>query len=57
MLTDRNANKGIAVTIWETESDARASETGSHIQDVIKRFEGMMAGAPTFEYYEVSVDY
>ncbi len=57
ILTDSNTGKGIAVTIWETESDARASMPESAAQDVARRFEGVLAGAPTFEYYEVSVDY
>ena len=57
ILTDSNTGKGIAVTIWETESDARASVNESTLQDVTRRFEGVMAGAITMEIYEVSIDY
>ena len=57
ILTDSNTGKAIAMTIWETESDARASVTESTVQDLMRRFEGVLTGAPTFEYYEVSVEY
>ena len=57
ILTDSNTGKGIAVTIWETESDARASVSDSALQDVTRRFEGVMSGAITTEIYEVSIDY
>ena len=56
VLTDSNAGKAVAVTIWETESDARASSDSSIMQDVMKRFEGVL-GAVNTEIYEVSVDY
>ena len=56
VLTDSNTGKGIAVTIWETESDARASVSESILQDVTRRFEGVV-GAITMDYYEVSVEY
>ncbi len=57
VLTDSNAGKAIAVVLWETESDARASVSDSNLQDVMKRFEGVLASAVTTEHYEVSVDY
>ena len=38
LLTDRNANTAVAVTIWATESDARASVTPSAMEDVMVRF-------------------
>ena len=54
LLTDRNTGKAISVSIWETESDARASEAGSYQQEVTTRFGSVFTGATTFEYYEVS---
>ena len=57
LLTNSTASTAIAVSIYENESDARALESGRNVEDVLKRFEGAMDGAPTFEYYEVSVDY
>ena len=57
LLTDTSTNKAVAVSVWATESDARASVTATTAQDVANRFEGLVAGVPTFEYYEVSADY
>ena len=57
VLTDLSTNKAIAMSIWATEADARAMATPSNIADVMARFEGVIAGPPTFEYYEVSADY
>ena len=57
LLTDTSTNKAVAVSIWATESDAKASGDARSVEDVVKRFEGVLVGAPTFEYYEVSVDY
>ena len=57
VLTDLSTNKALAVTIWATEADAKASGDARSVEDVVKRFEGVLVGAPTLEYYEVSVDY
>ena len=57
LLTDLITNKAIAVPTWASESDARASVTATSAQDTADRFEGLIAGVPTFEFYEVSVDY
>jgi len=56
ILTDSNTGKSVVISMWETESDARASSSESILQDVTRRFEGVF-GAITMEYYEVSVDY
>ena len=57
LLTDSSNNRGIAVTIWATESDARASVTPSAMEDVMVRFGEVFEGPVTNEYYEVSSDY
>ena len=57
LLTDLSTNKAVAVSIWATESDAKASVSERIVEDVVNRFEGVITGAPTFEYYEVSADY
>ena len=57
LLTDTSTNKAVAVSIWATESDAKASGDARSVEDVVKRFEGVLVGAPTLEYYEVSADY
>ena len=57
VLTDLSTNKAIAVTIWATESDARASVTASASDDVMARFGAVLDGPITTEFYEISVDY
>ena len=56
LLTDTSTNETVVVSIWETESNATAG-TGRSVEDIVKSFEGVMVGAPPFEYYEVSADY
>jgi len=51
-------SKAVAVSIWATESDAQASmAAGRALEDLVKRFEGVMDGPPAFEQFEVSADY
>ena len=58
LLTDPGTNKAVAVSIWATESDARASlATGRTLEDLIKRFDGVMNGTPSFEHFEVSSEF
>jgi len=57
VLTDLSTNKVLAVTIWATESDARASFTPSVLDDVMARFGAVLESPPIAEYYEISVDY
>ena len=57
ILTDRNANTVLGVTIWATENDAKASVTTSATQSVMDRFGEVFEGPPTTVNYEVSADY
>ena len=55
-LVDRSANKGISITLWESEADARASGAGSaHMQSQLAKFASFFAAAPLIETYEVAV--
>ena len=57
VLTDLSTNKVIAVTIWATEDDAKATVNPSAMDDVMARFGSVVEGPPINEYYEVSADY
>ena len=57
ILTDPSANKAVAMTIWATESDARAASTASALDDVVARFGAVLEGRPITEFYEISIDY
>ena len=55
-LVDRSANKGISITLWESEADALASGAGSaNMQSQLAKFASVFDAAPLFETYEVAV--
>src|SRR3989442_10619613 len=55
-LLDRSTDKAIAITLWETEADARASGEGSaYMQAQIAKVASLSAAAPVIETYEVIV--
>ena len=53
MLTDPSTGKVISLTLWETEAELKASETG--FQESVAKVTQALAGPPTQESYEVSV--
>ena len=55
MLTNPSTNRGLMVTIWDSEENRQAAESSGFLQDVLKRMSGYFAGQPTVDYYEVSV--
>ncbi len=57
LLTDTSTNKAIAVTMWATENDAKASVTTSRTENLMVRFGEVVEGPPTIEHYEVTSDY
>ena len=55
-LTDRNANKAIAITLWETEAEMAAGEaSGGYYREQLAKMAHMFASAPVREAYEVSI--
>ncbi|HEY6539375.1 MAG TPA: hypothetical protein VIZ18_00480 [Ktedonobacteraceae bacterium] len=55
-LLDRSANKGMSITLWETEADAQASGTSSpYLQEQQANVASLFAAAPVVETYEVTV--
>jgi heme-degrading monooxygenase HmoA len=55
MLTNAETNKGLMVTLWESEAHRQAAETSGFLKDVLKHMSSYFAGQPTVDYYEVSV--
>jgi len=55
LLTDPNTNKVIALSFWESESDAKASEVG-HAQQRLPMVGPLLSGTPVSEIYQVSVE-
>lgn len=55
MLTNPSTNKGLMVTVWETEEHRQAAEASGFLQNILKEMSNYFAGAPTIDYYEVNV--
>ncbi|WP_041328393.1 antibiotic biosynthesis monooxygenase family protein [Rubrobacter xylanophilus] len=55
LLADREAGKGLAITLWETEDDLRASEASGYYREQLGKLKEVLAGPPEREAYEVSV--
>jgi heme-degrading monooxygenase HmoA len=55
-LLDRSTDKGISITLWQTEANAQASGSGSaFFQAQIAKVASLSAAAPIVETYEVAV--
>ena len=55
-LTDRSANKAIAITLWETEAELAAGEaSGGYYREQLTKLAHLFASAPVREAYEVSI--
>ena len=55
MLTNTDTNKGLMVTIWESETHRQAAETSGFLQGILKEMGAYFAGPPIIDYYEVNV--
>lgn len=55
VLTDRATGKGLVISVWESEADMRASEASGFYQQQAGKLAHLLAGAPSFETYEVTV--
>ena len=55
LLTDRETNTVMTVTLYETEADANAVEASAKFQEGVGRLAGVMDGQPTRKIYEVSI--
>ena len=55
LLTNTDTNKGISITLWETEADMKAGEASGYLKDQIAKLAPSFAGPPTSEHYEVSL--
>ena len=53
-LVDRSTNKGIGVSLWESEADVAALSTSGFYQEQVAKFATLFAGPPEREVYEVA---
>ncbi|MBM4444297.1 MAG: hypothetical protein FJ020_03200 [Chloroflexi bacterium] len=54
-LVNRNMAKGIVIGLWDTEADMKAGESSGFYREQVAKVAPLLAGAPTMEHYEVSV--
>ncbi|GAB3880748.1 antibiotic biosynthesis monooxygenase family protein [Spirosoma agri] len=54
-LTNTETNKGLMVTIWESEQSRKDAESNGFLQNVLEGMKDYFAGPPTVDYYDVNV--
>ncbi len=55
LLTDSKTNKGISISVWESEDDAVAGEQSGYYPEQVGKVKRLFASVPVREGYEVSV--
>ena len=56
VLRQPETNKGLSITLWESEAEMRATEESGVVKDALAKFVGKFAGAPVQERYEVLLE-
>ena len=54
-LTDRDANKLMIASLWETHEDMEESQRSGYYREQLGKFGRLLAGEVTRETYEVSI--
>lgn len=55
LLVDREGNKGVGFTLWETEADVAALASSGFYQEQVGKFAAVFAAPPEREVYEVAL--
>jgi len=53
LLSLRDDNEGIAVSLWESDSDAEAGEKSGYYQEQVKKFAPAFTAPPERKLYDV----
>jgi len=53
LLQDHKTQKGMTITLWETEADMRAAEVSGFYQQQVAKVKDVIAAPPVREEYEV----
>ena len=57
LMTDASSGKAIAMSLWESEADMMAGESGSgYLQEQLAKFGSLLTAPPMIDHYELSVD-
>jgi len=55
LLTNAKENKGITITVWDSEEEAVAGEQSGYYQEQISKIKYLLASIPVREGYEVAL--
>ncbi len=55
LLVDGKTDKGISISVWDSEEDAIATEQSGYYQEQIAKFKDIFAAPPVREGYEIVV--
>ena len=55
LLADHTTNKGISITLWETEADMKASETSGYLREQLAKLANVFSTQVVREAFEVGV--
>lgn len=56
LLVDRESNKGVGFSLWETEADVAAVASSGFYQEQVGKFAAVFAAPPEREVYEVAAE-
>jgi len=56
LLADDSQEAGMSITLWDSHDSATAAEANGYYQAQISKFADVLAGPPTREVYEVTVN-
>jgi heme-degrading monooxygenase HmoA len=54
-LVDRATGDGVSITLWASDDEMRAGETGSYFREQISKVRSLLTGEPDVRGYEVAV--
>ena len=55
IMSNRQADKIVVITLWQSEADMLASEAGEYLQEQVSRLITHLRRPPEFEHYEIDV--
>jgi hypothetical protein len=57
LMTDTVNGKILSITVWESEAEMLASESGSgYLQHQVAKFDSVFSEPPNFSHYELSAE-
>ena len=57
LMTDASNDKILSITVWGSEEEMLASESGAnYLQTEVAKFDMVFANPPTFDHYELSAE-